>query len=152
MSYRLWIYWIFIASPIFYSILKIIGHFFLVHFRYMKVCVVLQIDSDKTIMVTFKHDDKLQEGFECAFQVLSKTDWHFFFSKDNMYIFFFLKVKIYPYYHIICFTFMCPFFCSFWSLTVTLFFHFCSVPFSTQQCMVREEFVFIRYPFHAHLC
>ncbi|XXG89055.1 hypothetical protein AAC387_Pa12g1151 [Persea americana] len=26
------------------------------------------IDSDKTIMVTFKHDDKLQEGFECAFQ------------------------------------------------------------------------------------
>uniref|UniRef100_A0A0D3HTY3 Zinc finger Sec23/Sec24-type domain-containing protein n=1 Tax=Oryza barthii TaxID=65489 RepID=A0A0D3HTY3_9ORYZ len=26
------------------------------------------IDSDKTIMVTFKHDDKLQENSECAFQ------------------------------------------------------------------------------------
>ncbi|XP_073013012.1 protein transport protein SEC24 C-like [Typha latifolia] len=26
------------------------------------------IDSDKTIMVTFKHDDKFQEGSECAFQ------------------------------------------------------------------------------------
>lgn len=26
------------------------------------------IDSDKTIMVTFKHDDKLVEGTECAFQ------------------------------------------------------------------------------------
>nr|CAD1831562.1 unnamed protein product [Ananas comosus var. bracteatus] len=27
-----------------------------------------KIDSDKTIMVTFKHDDKFQEGSECAFQ------------------------------------------------------------------------------------
>ncbi|XP_058078018.1 protein transport protein SEC24 C-like isoform X2 [Magnolia sinica] len=26
------------------------------------------IDSDKTIMVTFKHDDKFQEGSECSFQ------------------------------------------------------------------------------------
>ncbi|PKA54480.1 Protein transport protein Sec24-like CEF [Apostasia shenzhenica] len=26
------------------------------------------IDCDKTIMVTFKHDDKFQEGLECAFQ------------------------------------------------------------------------------------
>lgn len=31
---------------------------------------MLQIDSDKTIMVTFKHDDKLQENSECAFQVM----------------------------------------------------------------------------------
>ena len=30
---------------------------------------VMQIDSDKTIMVTLKHDDKLQDGSECAFQV-----------------------------------------------------------------------------------
>jgi hypothetical protein len=29
----------------------------------------LQIDCDKTIMVTLKHDDKLQDGTECAFQV-----------------------------------------------------------------------------------
>lgn len=29
-----------------------------------------QIDCDKTIMVSLKHDDKLQEGSECAFQVL----------------------------------------------------------------------------------
>lgn len=29
----------------------------------------MQIDSDKTIMVTFKHDDKFQEGAECGFQV-----------------------------------------------------------------------------------
>ncbi|XWS57646.1 hypothetical protein CRYUN_Cryun09bG0191300 [Craigia yunnanensis] len=29
------------------------------------------IDSDKTIMVTLKHDDKLQDGSECAFQVPS---------------------------------------------------------------------------------
>jgi hypothetical protein len=29
----------------------------------------LQIDCDKTIMVTLKHDDKLQDGSECAFQV-----------------------------------------------------------------------------------
>ncbi|KAF8646424.1 hypothetical protein HU200_065851 [Digitaria exilis] len=28
------------------------------------------IDSDKAIMVTFKHDDKLQENSECAFQLL----------------------------------------------------------------------------------
>jgi hypothetical protein len=28
-----------------------------------------QIDCDKTIMVTLKHDDKLQDGLECAFQV-----------------------------------------------------------------------------------
>ncbi|KAI8019493.1 Protein transport protein Sec24-like [Camellia lanceoleosa] len=27
-----------------------------------------QIDSDKTLMVTLKHDDKLQDGSECAFQ------------------------------------------------------------------------------------
>eukprot|EP00268_Persea_americana_P063074 TRINITY_DN8143_c0_g1_i2.p1 TRINITY_DN8143_c0_g1~~TRINITY_DN8143_c0_g1_i2.p1 ORF type:complete len:327 (-),score=36.34 TRINITY_DN8143_c0_g1_i2:445-1425(-) len=40
----------------------------MVCFRSIEVCVILQIDSDKTIMVTFKHDDKLQEGFECAFQ------------------------------------------------------------------------------------
>lgn len=42
----------------------------MVCFRSIEVCVILQIDSDKTIMVTFKHDDKLQEGFECAFQVV----------------------------------------------------------------------------------
>lgn len=30
---------------------------------------ILQVDCDKTIMVTFKHDDKFQEGTECAFQV-----------------------------------------------------------------------------------
>jgi len=29
----------------------------------------MQIDCDKTIMVTLKHDDKLQDGAECAFQV-----------------------------------------------------------------------------------
>ena len=32
----------------------------------------VQIDSDKTIMVTLKHDDKLQDGSECAFQVCGK--------------------------------------------------------------------------------
>jgi hypothetical protein len=31
---------------------------------------LLQIDSDKAIMVTFKHDDKFQENSECAFQVM----------------------------------------------------------------------------------
>lgn len=29
----------------------------------------MQIDCDKAIMVTLKHDDKLQDGSECAFQV-----------------------------------------------------------------------------------
>ncbi|THU46580.1 hypothetical protein C4D60_Mb09t06430 [Musa balbisiana] len=29
---------------------------------------LMQIDSDKTIMVTFKHDDKFQENSECSFQ------------------------------------------------------------------------------------
>lgn len=33
----------------------------------------VQIDCDKTIMVTFKHADKFQEGSECAFQVLVKS-------------------------------------------------------------------------------
>ncbi len=32
----------------------------------------LQIDCDKTIMVTFKHDDKFQDGLECSFQVRLK--------------------------------------------------------------------------------
>ncbi|KAH8507472.1 hypothetical protein H0E87_009860 [Populus deltoides] len=31
------------------------------------------IDCDKTIMVTLKHDDKLQDGTECAFQVLESA-------------------------------------------------------------------------------
>ena len=35
--------------------------------------LLLQIDSDKTIMVTFKHDDKFQENSECAFQVMYIT-------------------------------------------------------------------------------
>lgn len=30
----------------------------------------MQIDCDKTIMVTLKHDDKLQDASECSFQVL----------------------------------------------------------------------------------
>lgn len=30
---------------------------------------MLQIDCDKTIMVMLKHDDKLQDGSECSFQV-----------------------------------------------------------------------------------
>jgi len=40
-----------------------------------KVCSFLsglslvQIDCDKTIMVSLKHDDKLQDGSECSFQV-----------------------------------------------------------------------------------
>lgn len=29
----------------------------------------IQVDCDKTIMVTLKHDEKLQDGSECAFQV-----------------------------------------------------------------------------------
>lgn len=29
----------------------------------------MQIDCDKAIMVTLKHDDKLQDGAECSFQV-----------------------------------------------------------------------------------
>lgn len=33
---------------------------------------ILQIDCDKSILVTLKHDDKLQDGSECAFQVLVK--------------------------------------------------------------------------------
>lgn len=36
---------------------------------YMLMPVLVQIDCDKTIMVTLKHDDKLQDGSECAFQV-----------------------------------------------------------------------------------
>jgi hypothetical protein len=32
----------------------------------------MQIDSDKAVMVTFKHDDKLQENSECGFQVMMK--------------------------------------------------------------------------------
>lgn len=31
--------------------------------------VYMQIDCNKAIMVTLKHDDKLQDGSECAFQV-----------------------------------------------------------------------------------
>uniref|UniRef100_A0ACD5YJU3 Uncharacterized protein n=1 Tax=Avena sativa TaxID=4498 RepID=A0ACD5YJU3_AVESA len=34
----------------------------------VKFILLLQIDSDKTIVVTFKHDDKFQENSECAFQ------------------------------------------------------------------------------------
>lgn len=29
----------------------------------------MQIDCDKAVMVTLKHDDKLQDGAECGFQV-----------------------------------------------------------------------------------
>lgn len=36
---------------------------------YMLIPVLVQIDCDKTVMVTLKHDDKLQDGSECAFQV-----------------------------------------------------------------------------------
>jgi len=36
------------------------------------IFIFLQIDCDKTFMVTLKHDDKLQDGSECAFQVLEK--------------------------------------------------------------------------------
>lgn len=35
----------------------------------LKEASFMQMDSDKTIMVTFKHDDKFQEGAECGFQV-----------------------------------------------------------------------------------
>ena len=35
------------------------------------IIFVVQIDCDKTIMVTLKHDDKLKDGSECAFQVLT---------------------------------------------------------------------------------
>lgn len=35
-------------------------------------CSFVQIDCDKNFMVTLKHDDKLQDGSECAFQVLGK--------------------------------------------------------------------------------
>jgi hypothetical protein len=35
-----------------------------------KVFMLVQIDSDKTVMVTFKHDDKFQENAECGFQVI----------------------------------------------------------------------------------
>ena len=43
----------------------------------------MQIDCDKAVMVTLKHDDKLQDGAECAFQVyfafmyLAKKCWYF---------------------------------------------------------------------------
>lgn len=37
---------------------------------YMLMPILMQIDCDKTIMVTLKHDDKLQDGSECAFQVV----------------------------------------------------------------------------------
>lgn len=50
----------------------------------------LQIDSDKTIMVTFKHDNKFQEGAECAFQVLTEIlfqDYFTTFLKYLQYIF-----------------------------------------------------------------
>lgn len=33
---------------------------------------LVQIDSDKTVMVTFKHDDKLPENVECGFQVIMR--------------------------------------------------------------------------------
>lgn len=35
----------------------------------LKGCNLVQIDCDKTVMVTFKHDDKFQENSECGFQV-----------------------------------------------------------------------------------
>ncbi|GMY18747.1 protein transport protein Sec24-like At4g32640 [Fagus crenata] len=40
------------------------------------------IDCDKTIMVTLKHDDKLQDGSECSFQVSMNFSavWHGFFT------------------------------------------------------------------------
>jgi hypothetical protein len=38
----------------------------------------VQIDSDKTVMVTFRHDDKLQENQECGFQVIMR--WNVFSS------------------------------------------------------------------------
>lgn len=34
---------------------------------------LIQIDSDKTIMVTFKHEGKLQVNSECTFQVCGRT-------------------------------------------------------------------------------
>jgi hypothetical protein len=43
--------------------------------QYLKTLLwaLVQVDSDKAIMVTFKHDDKLQENSECAFQVISSV-------------------------------------------------------------------------------
>ena len=40
-------------------------------FQSWPILSVMQIDCDKCILVTLKHDDKLQDGSECAFQVLT---------------------------------------------------------------------------------
>lgn len=52
----------------------------------------LQIDCDKTIMVTLKHDEKLQDGAECSFQAMTISFWLFkfhniFFTKKFHTIF-----------------------------------------------------------------
>lgn len=47
-------------------------------FSILKEVLVVQIDSDKTVMVTFKHDDKLQENLECGFQVMMRWNGFFF--------------------------------------------------------------------------
>ena len=47
---------------------------------YITYLSMVQIDCDKTIMVTLKHEDKLQDGSECSFQVqiyLSLQQWVF---------------------------------------------------------------------------
>ena len=53
----------------------------------------LQIDCDKTIMVTLKHDDKLQDGSECLFQVSMNFSavWHGF-CKDHISLLLFGRV------------------------------------------------------------
>jgi hypothetical protein len=53
-----------------YTGLKLYTNTFLLNHSIFLIYFVVQIDSDKTVMVTFKHDDKLQENAECGFQVM----------------------------------------------------------------------------------
>lgn len=60
--------------------------FFISPFYILKMILVVQIDSDKTVMVTFKHDDKFQENAECGFQVMN--NYFFCFSAFSFRKFF----------------------------------------------------------------
>ena len=37
--------------------------------------IMFQIDCDKTVMVTFKHDEKLQDASQCCFQVCEENQY-----------------------------------------------------------------------------
>lgn len=51
----------------------------------------MQIDCDKAIMVTLKHDDKLQDGSECAFQVHATFLYDFCQALNPQVAYYFVK-------------------------------------------------------------